>query len=209
MRFVFALLLSCVGASAQVIVAESIAGEAGSTASNVLTWGQTFTPTTGGTLQSISFNAQRGGNPAPASVTVKLYSVAAEAPTTAGQFSAAFISNLMATTSVSTASLVTPDAFFWVDANFASAAFSLEAGHLYSFVLTYPIPNSELLFFRTNGGYAGGDMIYSSAPETAFAVHTTGTDLAFRVSVIPEPATYAGILGLTVLTVAWRKRRRV
>ncbi len=147
----------------------------GQTTSRILTWGQTFTPTASGTLESITIYAQRWDNlpefPSPPTVTITLYRV----------LDASTVSDPLASASASTAAVPQLPDSGPLTVFFTGQDISLVEGQQYAFSATYDTSNDQLISYMSFGsGYPGGTMV--TFVGSSYFPHATGFNLAFVVT---------------------------
>ncbi len=172
-------------APAPYIVAQSdYAGQNGNTSAAYIGYpfAQTFTPTTGGTLFSLS-----AGFYAPEVVAQSYYIFQFRDTTPAGLPD----SQVIASVNVSTAPL--KSGYGWIDltGDFSSFGISLDAGHEYALSVDLPGPIRTLqngfVWGLTGSGYSGGESYYFTTYGDPQLV-IPGEDFLFKVQAVPEPS---------------------
>ena len=163
---------------------------------------QTFTPTRGGTLYSLS-----GGFWAPQSGMQPYYIFQFRDTTAGGLPSTTALASLIVPTSPLTAS-----AYAWIDltGDFSSFGIPLVAGHKYAFSIDVPGPfgsttQNNFLWGMTGSGYVGGDAYY--IPPTGPVLLDSAEDFLFTVQAVPEPSAL-GLASLCVWLLGGRVHRR-
>lgn len=145
---------------------------------------QTFTPTRGGTLYSLS-----GGFYAP-ETGMQSYYIFQFRDTTVGGLPS---TQVLASVDVPTTPLTAPD-YAWINltGDFSSFGINLVAGHKYAFSIDVPGPFGSTTYNNffwglTGSGYAGGDVYY--IPPGGPVLLDSTEDFLFTVEAVPEPSS--------------------